>query len=126
MTRFAALGASLFLFAVIAAGCGDKADPLSAPMGGGNGADSPTYVQDVKSILDQNCLPCHSTSRSGAQRNGAPLTVNFNTYELAVANSERANARLQAGTMPPTGGLDAQLRATFLEWLADGTPRGEL
>lgn len=111
---------------LLVAGCGDKADPLGAPMPGNGNGGLTTYATDVKPILDQNCIRCHSTGNTGAERNGAPPDVNFNTYELAVANSERANIRIQAGTMPPTGGLETAERATFQQWINDGTPRGEI
>ena len=127
MIRLSSIGVCFILIVAATSGCGDKIDPLSAPPGGGNGGgdDGPTYVQDIRSILDQNCLPCHSTSKAGSQRNGAPPTINFETYELAVANIERANARIQAGTMPPTSGLEPENRTTVLDWLAAGIPRGE-
>lgn len=123
MIKIMAIGSSMMLIIFATAGCGEKADPLSGPL---SGESTPTYIQEVKAILDQHCLPCHSTSKSGAQRNGAPITINFDTYELAVANIERANTRIQAGTMPPTGGLAPEIRTTVLDWLATGTPRGEL
>jgi len=101
--------------------CGDKADPVTPlPPDGGNGLV--TYTMNVKAILDQHCILCHSTANSGVQRNGAPLEVNFNTYQVAVDHAEHANERIQAGTMPPTGGIPADQRAIFARWLQDGTP----
>ena len=123
MIKIMAIGSSIMLIIFNAAGCGEKTDPLSSLV---SGESTITYVREIKTILDQHCLPCHSTSKSGAQRNGAPITINFDTYELAVANIERANTRIQAGTMPPTGGLDTEIRTTVMDWLATGTPRGEL
>ncbi len=122
MARIKVIGYALILLVFTTAGCGEKADPLSGLAGLGG---TPTYVQDVKALLDQHCLPCHSTAKSGAQRNGAPIAVNFDTYELAVANIERAGVRIQAGTMPPAGGLEPAIRTIILDWLATGTPRGE-
>jgi hypothetical protein len=45
---------------------------------------------------------------------------------LAAANAQRSNIRIQAGTMPPTGALSSELRATFQQWINEGTPRGEI
>ncbi|MBW7996127.1 MAG: hypothetical protein FVQ81_06050 [Candidatus Glassbacteria bacterium] len=128
MTRLSSIGMAALLISMTLAGCGDKIDPLIAPPsnGGNGGMTAPTYAQDIKPILDQNCVICHSTANSGAQRNGAPLSVNFDTYDLAVANSGRASIRIQAGTMPPTGALDFELVALFLEWISEGMPRGEI
>lgn len=121
------LPAALIIMVAWLGACGDKIDPLTAPSNGGNGGPmTATYEQDIKPILEQYCVTCHSSALSGAQRNGAPTSVNFDTYELAVANSERANFRISARTMPPGGELPSELRATFQEWVNNGTPRGEL
>ena len=127
MTRLKLIGIAVILIAAGLAGCsGDKQDPLvGLPSGGGGGNSDPTYAQDVKPIFDQNCVLCHDANKSGGQRNGAPVSVNFDTYEQLLENLERASARIQAGTMPPAGPLDSELVNVFLEWIAAGTPRGD-
>jgi len=102
---------------MIAFNCGDKADPFRS-------VDDPgfkvTYTDQIKVILDNNCVLCHDSEKQGAERNGAPLDVNLDTYENAVAVAERANIQIQAGTMPPTGGLPTELRALFQQWIDQG------
>ena len=127
MTRLVLTGIGIVLVAASLAGCGDKNDPLtSVPDGGGIGSGDPTYVQDIKPVMDQSCVLCHDSNKSGALRNGAPVQVNFDTYEQVIANLERASIRIQAGTMPPAGPLDSETVNSILEWIAAGTPRGNL
>lgn len=86
------------------------------------------YNEINSKIFGTTCLNCHSTSRSGEARNDAPSNINFDTYELALANSVRANARIQLGTMPPFSGggaLDDSLQTAFQDWINLDTPSGE-
>ena len=104
---------------VLAIGCGDKIDPLAGP-GGDVGTDV-TYTGQIKQVLDTNCIRCHSSDRQGAERNGAPPSVNLDTYEGAVDASARALVRIQAGTMPPdTGGIPQGDRDLFQAWVDQG------
>lgn len=101
-------------------GCGEKIDPLLGdyePVDGGV-----TYSEDMKPILDENCIRCHAADKSGPDRNGAPMSVNFDTYDGASASAAAANVRVQSGTMPPTGQLDRADRVLFQQWLDDGAP----
>lgn len=83
------------------------------------------YADMRSNIFEETCLNCHSSDRSGAARNGAPSSVNFNTYELAYANASRGNARVQAGTMPPAGARTGEQKALFQDWVNLDTPLGE-
>lgn len=75
-----------------------------------------TYDADIlPRVLGPFCLSCHgSTSGTGGRR--------FHTYELATSNGAhiRANARIQQGTMPPSGPLAPDLQALFQQWIDDG------
>ena len=122
MIRRRAHSASLPLLAtaLFCLGCGDKADPVGEP---GDGLpDLVSYTQHIKPLLDTNCIQCHAISRQGADRNGAPVGVNFDTYANARSSADRADARIQAGTMPPTGGLTTYDRSVFHKWVEQGTP----
>ena len=99
--------------------CGDKMDPIQGPVDTG-GIGMTTYTTDIQPILSQNCIRCHSSGNSGTARNGAPSGVNFDTYALAVASSQRANVRIQAGSMPPGGGIPQSQRNLFQAWLGSG------
>ncbi len=114
----AILSAALILFLLTIA-CGEKIDPVGS--GDFINPEKVTYTNDMAEIFPDNCLRCHSTNIQGAERNGAPVDVNFNTYELAKDNATRANARVQAGTMPPDSGpLSDSLKAIFQQWIDDG------
>ncbi len=109
-------GIILFLIA-ISFSCGDKADPFRP-------VDNPgiqiTYTDQISFLLNNNCVECHASNKEGAERNGAPIDVNLDTYENVIEVAERANIQIQAGTMPPTGGLQLELRALFQQWINQG------
>jgi uncharacterized membrane protein len=126
MTRLVLIGMGVVLVVASLAGCEDKLDPLTGlPDPGDIGSGAPSYVQDIKPVFDQNCVLCHDTNKSGALRNGAPVSVNFDTYQKIIDNLERASIRVQAGTMPPTGPLDSETVTLILEWIAAGSPEGD-
>ena len=83
-------------------GCGDKSDPVG-PVENDVVTGTITYTQHVKPIFDDHCVRCHGAAVQGAERNGAPSSVNLDTYVSAAANAERAEARIISGTMPPEG-----------------------
>jgi hypothetical protein len=60
----------------------------------------PTYEQVRAAVYEKTCLNCHSTSKVGAERNGAPTTVNFDTAELASADPQRYSHIVYYGYMP--------------------------
>ena len=85
-----------------------------------------TYDGDMRpQVFAPVCMTCHDSGKVGGARNGAPTSVNFDTYAAALAKSDRGNTRAQAGTMPPSiSGLSltAEQLAMFQAWLNDGTP----
>ena len=109
----------LLATALLCLACEDKTDPIGDPSDGL--PDAVTYTQHVKPLLDAHCIQCHATSRQGADRNGAPTGVNCDTYAVAQASADRGNARIQAGTMPPSGGLSQYDRSLFAKWVEQGT-----
>ena len=117
---------SVYLLAVccvvLLSACEDKIDPIDPGGNGGDGLpDNVTYTQHVKPVLDQYCAFCHGTGVTGAARQGAPPGIDMDTYDTAVATSERSNVRIQAGTMPPAGPLTAYDRDLFQKWVDQGT-----
>ena len=84
--------------------------------------DLVTYVDDVKVIIDNNCLSCHSNPPV----NGAP--VHLTTYENVKSAVENANliSRIsalagEAGAMPFGGPrLPQNLIDLIIQWEADG------
>jgi len=92
-----------------------------------------TYSNVNTSIFNANsqqrCLDCHHSSlASGAPRGFAPTNVNFNTYSRATQNNsgnfvhDRANTRIQAGSMPTLGSLNTTEKNLMQGWINDGAP----
>ena len=81
-----------------------------------------TYTQVLDQIFQPRCLGCHSSNLVGAARNGAPVGVDYNTFANATSgtNETRANVRIQAGTMPPGGGLSGSLMTLMQAWANGG------
>ncbi len=74
---------------------------------------TPTYTNDIKAILDINCVSCH----------GGIVTPNLSTYANAFAKKDRIKAKVDSGTMPPSGSLNASDIATIDAWVAAGGPQ---
>ena len=54
-------------------------------------------------VFATNCLDCHSSNLTGSARNGAPPSVNWDTYEATIPNAARAIVRaVNQMTMPPS------------------------
>lgn len=107
----------LLLMLVCSPGCGEKQDPVNDD--GGIDFDV-TYTQHIKRILDANCIGCHATTNQGADRKGAKLGVDFDTFNAATQSAQAANPLIQAGSMPPSGALSAQDKALFKAWVDQG------
>ncbi|RYJ36788.1 MULTISPECIES: cytochrome c [Flavobacterium] len=79
-----------------------------------------TYNKDVKSIIDANCISCHSSGRSAAFR---PLTT-FAQVKAAVENAGLlGRIQLQNGQqgLMPQGGRMAQANIDLIvKWNTDG------
>ncbi|HET6582929.1 MAG TPA: hypothetical protein VFG69_05775 [Nannocystaceae bacterium] len=87
-----------------------------------DGDDVPGYA-DVD--IFATCTMCHSSTLSGPDRNGALVTVNFDTYAAAMASAAKALDRVRAGAMPPpSSGLSVtEAQADELErWVLCDTP----
>lgn len=114
-----AIGILSAALAVMACGGGDD---------GGNGGDP---CDDAPSFAEvsafQVCVNCHSSSKLGADRNGSPPNVNFDTYDAAAQNAQRAANQVARGTMPPPEKPEFSLtpaqRETLKKWAECGAPR---
>ena len=113
----------LMLGSVAALSCGgDKAD--SAAEEGPDCSRSPPFTWDNfgKSHMDKHCNGCHSVLIPLAQRQNAPVGVDFNTYGDVLEWYDRIIARstrkqLDEPSMPPGGGPSDQELEQVLEWL---------
>ncbi len=69
------------------------------------------------------CAPCHSAALPQDQRQGAPLGVDLDTHEGALAWADRIRVRtLETADMPPVGEPEAEDLAGLAEWLDCGLP----
>ncbi|MGB8295113.1 MAG: hypothetical protein WCG85_06775 [Polyangia bacterium] len=108
--------------ALAAAGCGSKLDPVPVVEGCSN-TGTVTYDLQMKDFFVRNCLTCHSTTSEN--RNGAPATVNFDSYAAALPYATLANNLVQAGAMPPLrSGLSVSKADHCLMdvWVQQGAP----
>lgn len=79
-------------------------------------------------VFASNCLACHSSNLTGSARNGAPPSVNWDTYEATIPNAARAIVRaVEQMTMPPSFSglpvLNQEQRTAMLAWQNAGFPR---
>lgn len=110
--RAALLGAALAL------GCGDKDSGVEDS---GLCATAPVTTWDNfgEGFLTQECQSCHGSERTGAERNGAPEAVFFDTEAdaLAQAVSILSVATGPSPWMPPMGGVGEDERYRLEVWL---------
>lgn len=117
-----ALSTSLLL----AAACGGTEDGAGDDVGP---ADSPTYFQDVKPIVDAKCMSCH------ADAGIAPFALG--TYAEVSEHGPEAELNIAAGLMPPwppnpdcndylaDRSLTEEQKATFSAWVEAGMLEGD-
>jgi mono/diheme cytochrome c family protein len=84
----------------------------------------------LANVFQTNCLACHSSALTGAQRNGAPAGLNWDIYGTVVANFERIAARaIVQETMPPGFSgipkLSQEQKDALVAWQVAGFPEAE-
>jgi uncharacterized membrane protein len=71
--------------------------------------DPPTYDSFGVTFFASYCLECHASTRTGADRQGAPPTIDFDTRALVRANTSDVDRQAAYGPsasnrlMPPDG-----------------------
>ncbi|MCC6809118.1 MAG: cytochrome c [Deltaproteobacteria bacterium] len=82
------------VLALLLVGCGDPGEACT---------EAPTYSENVAPIVARSCLSCHSVDVRGANRQGAPLEANYDTYEMTSAAAEKIVTRVAESKqqMPP-------------------------
>jgi len=60
----------------------------------------PTWEDFMQPLTEGRCIICHSARNTGAQRNGAPVGVDFDTEEDTIRHADRILTEVSAGRMP--------------------------
>ncbi|MCB9707814.1 MAG: c-type cytochrome [Myxococcales bacterium] len=126
----------ILLLCVAITGC-VQGEEHGAHEGEPSGATCPvdsllSYENFGKAFMDEYCVGCHSTSLSGASRNGAPSDHNFDSLAairqvevehidmLAAGGHHHINTEMPPEDHPPHPSDEE--RRMLGEWLACGTP----
>jgi uncharacterized membrane protein len=93
------------------------AGACSTPQGEHTGSqcptiDPPTYANFAQAFFQSYCIECHSQTKSGDARNGAPVTIDFDTRSLVRANTSDIDKQAAFGpkarnTLMPRGNRPA-------------------
>lgn len=76
-----------------------------------------TYSNDVKTIIDNNCVSCHNTVQLIA---GLDIST-YSKLKLATENGNLISRINNASSpMPPIGLMSADLIATIEKWVEEG------
>ena len=112
-----------FTVAILVTSCAYNKEQLPSPENGGGG-NAPyngpiiTYTSHVKTIIDNNCIGCHS--------GGQPPNLTTYSGVQAQAATGRILARVINGSpsfMPPSGSLPQADIDTVQFWLDQGFPQ---
>lgn len=89
-------------------------------------AITPVYGGDdgiLANIIRQKCLGCHLSTLLEGQRNGAPVGVDFDTFEGAKKEGDEIIERaVTLSNMPPSGSLSDAEKQALSNWKALGFP----
>jgi mono/diheme cytochrome c family protein len=114
----------IITFAAISCSGGDDSStpPVTPPPGGGGGGGGTavTYTANIKSIIDGNCVSCHSP---GGEKSDVPLQ----TYAQVSGKSSLIKTRIEkpAGDplVMPKGGKLSQANIDLInKWITAGMP----
>jgi hypothetical protein len=90
------LAALLAALALALAGCGGTSKRMDQCAG------APTFATVVfPNVVMPKCLPCHSMTVMGTNRMGAPVGLDFDTYDLVKPNIEMFADAITSGLEPP-------------------------
>ncbi len=100
-------------FLLASAGCGSDTTETT------DCSTAPTFSEVT---LFASCTGCHSSTLEGADRNGAPADINYDTYDAAVQNAEHGLDEVEEGAMPPNGSVSEEEIQALADWIACGMP----
>lgn len=102
-----------FALALLVSACGNKYPSNSTA----SVTETVTYTNQIKKILDGNCIQCHASYLTGAARQGADPADNYDTYEDAASDADAENQSIQSNKMPESGPLSDSDKALFQAWV---------
>ncbi len=110
----------VFAFLFLLSCSNDSESDLTGPQNG-NGNEFVTYNDDIKAVISNNCLSCHSSPPT----NGAPFSITTYTQVKNRAENGSLLAAIskqtgEAGAMPPTGRMPQATIDLVEQWIADG------
>ena len=78
-----------------------------------------SWERGGEGFMTKHCTGCHGSLLPSELRNGAPVGVDFDSYEGVVTWADRIAARVLdgVGSMPPGGGLTDEELGLLDEWL---------
>ena len=113
----------LFTSLLVLASCGgsDDSDPDAGPDPDVNPNPNKitTYEADVKAIIDEHCLECHTIPLA----QGAPFPMRNYDETIIGVNRDlvlRMVSNSVNNVMPPAGRLPQEIIDVILDWEADG------
>lgn len=74
-----------------------------------------TFTMNVKPIIDNNCVGCHSTT-------GSASFLNLESYETVTANAARVKSEVVSRDMPIGGSLTNEEIQAISCWVDAGAP----
>ena len=88
---------------------------------------SVTYTTDIAPLFEAKCNYCHNHEKTGVEREGAPVGVDYTTYAASVANALGALDEIVAAEMPPVCEAcppvpNAEQANLLCNWIKQGTP----
>ncbi|MBA3453021.1 MAG: hypothetical protein H0T42_08010 [Deltaproteobacteria bacterium] len=130
--RTAVLACALLLFTMGHGGgcCSEETDVLGPPTGAVCPPTSTlTYASFGQPFMENYCTRCHSSTKTGSDREGATLDHDFDSLigvRRVYDHVDRAAGSGPEATndqMPPDGAMPSLAERTLLaEWLACGLP----
>ena len=118
MNRSLALATML----LAATACGTKIDPVQQVDYGPQ--DVPpagiTWCKDIQPMMARFCITCHDSTKSGADRQGAPTGLDYDMYAAVSTSALAVKATIQNGSMPPGGSVPTVDQGLFVEWIDTG------
>lgn len=112
----------LIVSVILLSGCSKSSPPgeMTDPVDDNPMPQNVTYEDDIKGILQSNCLSCHGSPPT----NNAPMSLTTYAQVKNAVENRGLLARINSTTnpMPPTGQLPGGTRRIISDWIDLGMP----